>query len=210
MSKKYTLFSKDKTKAYRELLQSCLNSILKAESTAQLHAEPYERTVERKGSRNEFREQPYTTFRIFDQTFKKTSKNTPFDTSSEVKDCPLCCFWEVLKTVPTRLHWQMQNSFFEPIEPCYKKSRQTRFFRILRKMFCKSLLNAVAAPWRHGIKPGVTVSLAQHHAKRSSPPRVAAPCSSKPQRSATRNTKPPATPSYTQQRRANARVPTKL
>lgn len=103
----------------------------------------------------------------------------------------------------------MQNSFFEPIEPCYKKSRQTRFFRILRKMFCKSLLNAVAAPWRHGIKPGVTVSLAQHHAKRSSPPRVAAPCSSKPQRSATRNTKPPATPSYTQQRRANARVPAK-
>lgn len=62
---------------------------MKAESTAQLHAEPYERTVDRKGSRYEFREQPYTTFRIFDQTFKKNSKNTPFDASSEVKNCPL-------------------------------------------------------------------------------------------------------------------------
>ncbi|WP_306722388.1 transposase [Fannyhessea vaginae] len=46
----------DKTEGLIKLLQACLNSILKAESTAQLHAEPYERTVARKGSRNGFRE----------------------------------------------------------------------------------------------------------------------------------------------------------
>ena len=115
------------------MLQSCLNSILKAESTAQLHAAPYERTVERKGSRNEFREQPYTTFRIFDQTFKKTSKNTPFDTSSEVKDCPMRRFSEVLKTVPTHLPGQIQNRFFDLVALHHKNSCQMRIFSNIKE-----------------------------------------------------------------------------
>ena len=59
VKKKYYTFSKEKTEEFIELLQSCLNSILKAESAAQLHAEPYERTVARRGSRNGFRERPY-------------------------------------------------------------------------------------------------------------------------------------------------------
>ena len=38
-----------------------LNSILKVESAAQLKAEPYERTEDRTGSRNGYRERPLTT-----------------------------------------------------------------------------------------------------------------------------------------------------
>ena len=44
------LLSKDRDKAFATLLQNSLNMLLKAESTAQLNAEPYERTDERKGS----------------------------------------------------------------------------------------------------------------------------------------------------------------
>ena len=42
------LLSNDKSEAFAKLLQESLNGILKAESTAQLQAEPYERTSERK------------------------------------------------------------------------------------------------------------------------------------------------------------------
>ena len=38
------LLSADRDEAFKSLLQNSLNSILKAESTAQLKAEPYERT----------------------------------------------------------------------------------------------------------------------------------------------------------------------
>ena len=55
------LLSTDRDEAFRNLLQNSLNSILKAESTAQLKAEPYERTEEREGSRNGFRERPLNT-----------------------------------------------------------------------------------------------------------------------------------------------------
>lgn len=55
------LLANDRDKAFAQLLQESLNSILKAESTAQLGAEPYERTKERKGSRNGFRERDLTT-----------------------------------------------------------------------------------------------------------------------------------------------------
>lgn len=52
---------------------------------------------------------------------------------------------------------------------CTTKTRvKWGFFRILRKMFCKSSLNAVAAPWRHGIKPGAALSLVHNQVVRSS------------------------------------------
>ena len=55
------LLSNDRDAAFAQLLQKSLNGILLAESTAQLKAEPYERTDERTGSRNGFRERPLTT-----------------------------------------------------------------------------------------------------------------------------------------------------
>lgn len=55
------LLSKDRDAVFAKLLQDSLNSILKAESTAQLQAEPYERTTNRTASRNGFRDKPYTT-----------------------------------------------------------------------------------------------------------------------------------------------------
>ena len=55
------LLTNDKDSAFAKLLQDSLNSIHKAESTEQLKAEPYERTQERTGSRNGFRERPLTT-----------------------------------------------------------------------------------------------------------------------------------------------------
>ena len=55
------LLASDRNTAFVKLLQDSLNSILKAESTEQLKAEPYERTEERTGSRNGFRDRPLTT-----------------------------------------------------------------------------------------------------------------------------------------------------
>ena len=55
------LLANDRDAAFSRLLQDSLNSILKVESTAQLKAEPYERTEERTGSRNGFRDRPLTT-----------------------------------------------------------------------------------------------------------------------------------------------------
>ena len=55
------LLANDRDSAFAKLLQDSLNSILKAESAAQLKAEPYERTEERTGSRNGFRDRPLTT-----------------------------------------------------------------------------------------------------------------------------------------------------
>lgn len=55
------LLSKDKDAAFAKLLQDSLNCILKAESTEQLKAEPYERTEERTGMRNGFRDRPFIT-----------------------------------------------------------------------------------------------------------------------------------------------------
>ncbi len=46
------LLSKDHDQAFRDLLRKSLNSILMAESTAELKAEPYERSEERTDSRN--------------------------------------------------------------------------------------------------------------------------------------------------------------
>ena len=55
------LLSNDRDTAFAKLLQDSLNSILKAESTEQLKAEPYERTEERTGSRNGYRDRSLTT-----------------------------------------------------------------------------------------------------------------------------------------------------
>lgn len=55
------LLSADRNTAFAKLLQDSLNSILRAESTEQLKAEPYERSEERTGSRNGFRDRPLTT-----------------------------------------------------------------------------------------------------------------------------------------------------
>ena len=55
------LIADDRDSAFKKLLQDSLNTILKAESTEQLKAEPYERTEERTGSRNGFRDRPLTT-----------------------------------------------------------------------------------------------------------------------------------------------------
>lgn len=55
------LLSDNRDDAFKKLLQSSLNAILKNESTAQLKAEPYERSEERTGSRNGFRERTLNT-----------------------------------------------------------------------------------------------------------------------------------------------------
>ena len=55
------LLANDRDAAFAKLFQDSLNSILKIESAAQLKAEPYERTEERAGSRNGFRDRPLTT-----------------------------------------------------------------------------------------------------------------------------------------------------
>ena len=75
------LLSKDRDSAFAKLLQDSLNSILKAESAEQLKAQPYERTDERTGSRNGFRDRPLTT-RIGSITLKvpKHRDGEPFKT----------------------------------------------------------------------------------------------------------------------------------
>lgn len=55
------LLGENREDAFRQLLESSLNSILKAESAEQLNAAPYERTLERTGSRNGFRDRDLTT-----------------------------------------------------------------------------------------------------------------------------------------------------
>ena len=50
------LLSENSNEAFKTLLQESLNSILKAESSEQLKAEPYERSAERTDNRNGSRE----------------------------------------------------------------------------------------------------------------------------------------------------------
>lgn len=74
------LLSADHDQAFRELLKSSLNSILMAESTAQLKAEPYERSEERTDSRNGTRERELNT-RIGKITLTvPRHRNVPFKT----------------------------------------------------------------------------------------------------------------------------------
>ena len=55
------LLAETRGEAFRNLLESSLNSILKAESSDQLQAEPYERTDERTDNRNGYRDRSFTT-----------------------------------------------------------------------------------------------------------------------------------------------------
>ena len=55
------LLSTDRNEAFKVLLTSSLNSLLKAESLKHLKADPYERTEERTVSRNGYRERELNT-----------------------------------------------------------------------------------------------------------------------------------------------------
>ena len=55
------LLSTDREDAFKSLLAECLNGILQAESTAQLGAEPYERSSSRSDSRNGTRDRQLNT-----------------------------------------------------------------------------------------------------------------------------------------------------
>lgn len=74
------LLASDHDQAFRELLRSSLNSILMAESAAQLKAEPYERSSDRTDSRNGTRERELKT-RIGRITLTvPRHRNVPFKT----------------------------------------------------------------------------------------------------------------------------------
>ena len=74
------LMSNDREGAFKKLLQESLNSFMKAESTEQLNAKPYERTEERMDSRNGFRERNLNT-RIGTITLKvPRHRNSSFET----------------------------------------------------------------------------------------------------------------------------------
>ncbi len=74
------LLANDRDVAFAKLLQDSLNSILKAESTEQLKAEPYERSSECTDSRNVTRERGLTT-RIGRFTLNvPRHRNVPFKT----------------------------------------------------------------------------------------------------------------------------------
>ncbi len=74
------LLASDRDVAFKKLLQDSLNSILKAESTEQLKAEPYERSFERTDSRNGTRERGLTT-RVGHLLLKvPRHRNVPFKT----------------------------------------------------------------------------------------------------------------------------------
>lgn len=74
------LLSENTGEAFKKLLQESLNSVLKAESSEQLQAAPYERTEERKDSRNGTRDRALNT-RIGRITLKvPRHRNQPFKT----------------------------------------------------------------------------------------------------------------------------------
>ena len=74
------LLCNDREEAFRKLLQDSLNSILKAESTEQLKAEPYERSEERTDSRNGFRDRELNTRIGTIELHVPRHRNQPFKT----------------------------------------------------------------------------------------------------------------------------------
>ena len=74
------LLSVDREDAFKRLLQDSLNSILQAESTAQLGVEKYERSTERKDSRNGSRERTLKTRIGTIQLNVPRHRNVPFRT----------------------------------------------------------------------------------------------------------------------------------
>ena len=74
------LLCKNPGDAFQKILQDSLNRILQVESTEQLHAEPYERSEERRDSRNGVRERELAT-RIGRITLRvPRHRNVPFKT----------------------------------------------------------------------------------------------------------------------------------
>lgn len=75
------LMSNDREGAFKKLLQESLNSFMKAESTQQLNAQPYERNEQRCDSRNGFRDRSLNT-RIGTITLKvPRHRNRSFETA---------------------------------------------------------------------------------------------------------------------------------
>lgn len=74
------LLSKDRDEAFRTLLQDSLNTLLKAESTEQLKAMPYERSEQRTDSRNGFRNRELTTRIGKIELHVPRHRNQPFQT----------------------------------------------------------------------------------------------------------------------------------
>lgn len=102
------LLCNDRDEAFRQLLQNSLNSLLKAESTEQLKAEPYERSEERTDSRNGSRDRELIT-RIGKITLNvPRHRNQPFrtmifDNYSRSEAALITCMTEmVINGVSTR------------------------------------------------------------------------------------------------------------
>lgn len=74
------LLSEDSGEAFKLLLQETLNAVLRAESSEQLCAEPYERTAARCDSRNGSRERPLTTRIGTIELAVPRHRNVPFKT----------------------------------------------------------------------------------------------------------------------------------
>ena len=102
------LLCKDRDETFRQLLQTSLNTLLQAESTEQLHAEPYERSAQRNDCRNGTYDRELTT-RIGKITLHvprhRTQKFTTmiFDNYSRSEASLIACMAEmVINGVSTR------------------------------------------------------------------------------------------------------------
>ena len=102
------LLSEDRNDAFKTLLQEALNTVLKSESEAQLHAEPYGRSDQRVDYRNGFRNRELNT-RIGTLTLKvPRHRNVPFrsmifDTYTRSESALVACMMEmVVNGVSTR------------------------------------------------------------------------------------------------------------
>ena len=110
------LLSTDHDQAFRELLKSSLNSILMAESTAQLKAEPYERSEERTDSRNGTRERDLKT-RIGRITLTvPRHRNVPFKTlvfeNYSRSEAALFVLWRYKCVLSTYGHFMQCSMFY--------------------------------------------------------------------------------------------------
>ena len=74
------LLTEDSSNAFKTLLEKTLNQVLKAESTEQLKAQPYERNTERTDSRNGIRIRPLTTRIGTIELTVPRHRNIPFKT----------------------------------------------------------------------------------------------------------------------------------
>jgi transposase-like protein len=115
------LLSNDRDAAFAELLKDTLNCILKAESTEQLKAEPYERTDQRTAKRNGYRDRPFTTrigtliLRVPKHRDGEPFKTYIFDNYSRSESALIITMAEmVVNGVSTRIHPLCSISSHEP------------------------------------------------------------------------------------------------